>query len=68
MAKVVVNEEFCKGCEMCILFCPSKIMALSTERMNSKGYRPAELTDGSKCTGCCACATMCPDIAITVER
>jgi 2-oxoglutarate ferredoxin oxidoreductase subunit delta len=68
MARITVNEDFCKGCEMCVIFCPNKIMALSKEKMNSKGYHPAELTDESKCTGCAACATMCPDIAITVER
>ncbi|MCL2166908.1 MAG: 4Fe-4S binding protein [Clostridiales bacterium] len=68
MAKITVNDEFCKGCEMCVLFCPNKIMALSKDKLNSKGYHPAELTDESKCTGCCICASMCPDIAITVEN
>ena len=24
--------------------------------------------DEDKCTGCATCATMCPDVAITVER
>ena len=68
MARIIVNEEYCKGCEMCIINCPNNIIALSKEKLNSKGYHPAELTNEEKCTGCCACATMCPDIAITVER
>jgi len=68
MATITVNEDFCKGCEMCVLFCPNNIMALSKDKINSKGYHPAELTDASKCTGCSACAIMCPDIAITVEK
>jgi len=68
MARIIVNEEFCKGCEMCVISCPSKIIVLSKDKLNDKGYHPAELTDEEKCTGCCACATMCPDIAITVER
>jgi 2-oxoglutarate ferredoxin oxidoreductase subunit delta len=68
MAKITVNEDFCKGCEMCVLFCPNKNVALSKEKMNGKGYHPAELTDEAKCTGCGICATMCPDIAITVEK
>ncbi|MCL2121727.1 MAG: 4Fe-4S binding protein [Clostridiales bacterium] len=68
MAKITVNDEYCKGCEMCVLFCPNKIMVLSKEKLNSKGYHPAELSDESKCTGCCICASMCPDIAITVEN
>ena len=68
MARIIVDEEICKGCEMCVIFCPIKIVALSKEKMNSKGYHPAEQTDESKCTGCRTCAMMCPDIAITVER
>ena len=68
MAKITVNEDFCKGCEMCAIFCPNKTIALSKEKMNSKGYHPAEVTDEARCNGCGICATMCPDIAITVER
>ena len=67
MAKIVVNEFYCKGCELCIKACPKGIIALS-DRINGKGYHPAELMDESKCTGCCSCAIMCPDVAITVER
>ena len=68
MAKITVNEDYCKGCEMCVIACPGKFIVLSKDKLNSKGYHPAELIDESKCSGCCACATMCPDIAITVER
>lgn len=67
MAKITVNEFYCKGCELCVKACPKGIIALS-ERINEKGYHPAELTDESKCTGCSSCAIMCPDVAITVER
>ena len=67
MAKITVNEIYCKGCEMCVIACPSKLMALSKDKLNSKGYHPAMLTDEEKCTGCRSCAMMCPDIAITVE-
>jgi 2-oxoglutarate ferredoxin oxidoreductase subunit delta len=68
MARIIVNEDLCKGCEMCVLFCPNKIVALSKDKMNSKGYHPAVLIDESKCTGCRTCAMMCPDIAIIVEK
>ena len=66
MARIIVNENLCKGCEMCVIACPKKIIALSQEKMNSKGYHPAELIDEAACTGCCSCAIMCPDVAITV--
>ena len=68
MARILVNEFYCKGCELCVNACPKHIIALARNRMNAKGYHPAELTDESECTGCASCATMCPDAAITVER
>ncbi|HEX3038107.1 MAG TPA: 4Fe-4S binding protein [Oscillospiraceae bacterium] len=68
MARIIIDETICKGCEMCINACPRKIIALAKDKINSKGYHPAQLLDESKCTGCCSCALMCPDVAITVER
>ena len=46
----------------------AELIALAKEKITSKGYHPAELIDESLCTGCCSCAMMCPDVAITVER
>lgn len=68
MAKATINENICKGCEMCVNACPKKIIALAKGRINAKGYHPAEVTEPDKCTGCASCAMMCPDVAITVER
>jgi len=68
MAKIIIDEGVCKGCELCVFACPRHIIALNKEKLNSKGYHPAAMTEQEKCTGCAACATMCPDCAITVER
>ncbi len=68
MAKITVDENLCKGCELCVKACPRGIIALSPDRINAKGYHPAELIDESKCTGCSSCGIMCPDTAIIVER
>jgi len=39
------------------------------EGFNVKGYRPSVFHDPEgKCTGCALCATMCPDVVITVYR
>ena len=35
---VVVDAERCKGCELCVVACPMKVLALSGE-VNGKGYR-----------------------------
>lgn len=67
MPKVTFNEEVCKGCELCVSVCPKGIIKIS-ERINSKGYRPAEVLEMDKCIGCAFCATICPDVVITVEK
>ena len=46
-------------------------LGLSPEIMralNKKGYHPAHITDAEKCIACAMCATMCPDVVITVEK
>lgn len=68
MPKVTVLEDVCKGCGLCTTQCPKKIMALSTDRLNKKGFHPAEVVEPEKCIGCAFCATMCPDVAIIVEK
>ena len=67
MLKVKINENLCKGCEMCVISCPKKIIALNKAKINSKGYNPAHIIDGDKCIGCGSCAIMCPDVVITME-
>ncbi|MCU0366364.1 MAG: 4Fe-4S binding protein, partial [Bacteroidales bacterium] len=34
---VVVDRERCKGCEVCVVTCPTETLALSPE-VNGKGY------------------------------
>ena len=65
--KVVFNREKCKGCELCINFCPKKILALDPE-VNAKGYHPAGIVDQESCIGCASCATMCPDYCISIYQ
>lgn len=68
MANVIINEEKCKGCGLCVRACPKKIMALSQTKLNSKGYHPAEVTDMAACVACASCARTCPDAVITIEK
>ncbi|MDI6829465.1 MAG: ferredoxin family protein, partial [Armatimonadota bacterium] len=65
MGRIVINSERCKGCELCINFCPKNLIYLA-EHFNSKGFHPAVFKDSGECTGCTACAVMCPDVAIDV--
>lgn len=65
--RIVVNELYCKGCELCVNACPQGVMALDLVRLNAKGYHPAMLIKEG-CTGCGICAVVCPDSTITVFR
>ena len=68
MAKVTFIETLCKGCGLCVDACPKKILAPSGDKINAKGFHPAAIMDQEKCIGCAFCATMCPDLCITVEK
>lgn len=67
MSKVTFDVNRCKGCGLCVLACPKKLISLSQE-INAKGYNPAMMTDQNACIACAFCATMCPDAVITVEK
>ena len=67
MAKIEINAEKCKCCELCIGACPLSLISLSEER-NSSGDHFAVQSDPSKCTGCRLCAIMCPDMCIEVYK
>lgn len=71
---VQIEGERCKGCSLCIDFCPKGSISLS-EELNLKGYFVATFRgdggqggDGAACNGCGNCALMCPEVAIRVMR
>ncbi|MFQ5903970.1 MAG: ferredoxin family protein [Candidatus Binatia bacterium] len=67
MAEIVIDVERCKGCAYCVIQCPEECIAMS-DKFNSKGYIYPEFSKPAECTGCTACARLCPDFAITVYR
>ena len=68
MPEVIFAENLCKGCELCITVCPTKILKLDTSRVNIRGYNPAIVYNLAECSGCGSCAKICPDSVITVRR
>ena len=68
MARAIIDERICKGCGLCVGVCPKNVLRLATDRMNDKGYNPAEVIDPAGCIGCAMCGIICPDSAIAVEK
>ena len=66
--EVIFDENLCKGCELCVTFCPTKVLKLDTSRVNLRGYFPAIVCNLALCNGCGSCARICPDSVITVRR
>ena len=56
---VTIKKEFCKGCDICVHFCPTHVLEMKEFKANIK--------DASKCNACMMCELRCPDFAITVE-
>lgn len=68
IGRIVVDEEMCKGCQLCVAVCPYNLIHMA-DYFNARGYKPAVLVDPEySCTGCSLCAMICPDAAITVFR
>lgn len=65
--EVVIRENLCKGCNICVTFCPAKILRLS-EEFNVHGYHHVEVIDQNLCLGCKLCEYMCPDFAIFIRE
>ena len=68
MVKFSVKEELCKGCELCVRACPKKLLQLSPDKLNEKGYHPVMITDEEACVACGSCFRTCPDTVITIVK
>ncbi len=66
MAKIKINSKRCKGCQLCIIFCPKKNIALD-KNLNESGIAPAVIIAEDNCTGCGICFLMCPDSCIDIS-
>ncbi len=51
-AKVNINQEFCKGCGLCVNICPKKILVIGND-FNSKGYYPATMMEEEQVYSLC---------------
>lgn len=65
---VIINEERCKGCDLCVVACPADVLALQPNEVNNRGYHYAFTVNPGSCIGCANCAIVCPDGCIEVYR
>ncbi len=54
-----IYKRWCKGCGICIAFCPQHVFALGEDGR-------AEVVHPEACTNCELCDRLCPDFAITL--
>ena len=54
-------SQRCKGCGICVAFCPKKVLALDV-------IGKIIVVDEAKCIACKQCEMRCPDYAIFVEK
>jgi 2-oxoglutarate ferredoxin oxidoreductase subunit delta len=60
--EVAIFATWCKGCRICVEFCPPKVLAMDPGENHPRVILP------EKCTACHFCDTHCPDLAIVVRN
>ena len=67
MAKIIINANRCKGCLLCVSFCPKGLIKQSA-KLNLQGLNFVEFDLNGDCMGCRQCAVICPDCCIEVYK
>ncbi|MBE7434600.1 MAG: 4Fe-4S dicluster domain-containing protein [Anaerolineales bacterium] len=60
--EVKIFATWCKGCNICVVLCPTQVLA-----MHPSGNYPI-VVEPENCTACHFCDTHCPDLAIVVKK
>lgn len=58
--KLVINPKWCKGCGICVEFCPKHVLSLVHEKV--------QVSNAESCILCGLCELRCPDYAIYIEK
>lgn len=63
--EVTIDEDFCKGCGICVDFCPEEVFEESS-KINPRGYYQPKIKADKECKGCKFCELLCPELAIVI--
>jgi len=58
--KLLTNASWCKGCGICVSFCPKQVLGLEQGRI--------VILKENDCIYCKMCELRCPDFAIYIEE
>ena len=67
MAKIKIDQNRCKGCLLCVSFCPKGLLKKSA-KLNKRGLNFVEFDASTECSGCMQCAVICPECCIEVYK
>ena len=56
---IKINREWCKGCNICVHFCPNQVLELDEDQK-------VRVIKKEACICCKMCELRCPDLAIEV--
>jgi 2-oxoglutarate ferredoxin oxidoreductase subunit delta len=59
LKELLINTEWCKGCGICVEFCPQKVLELNQ-------LDKAVAVRLEDCIACRLCELRCPDLAVKV--
>lgn len=65
---VTIDQQRCKGCDLCVVACPTNVLQLQPKEVNDRGYHFAFAANPEACIGCASCAMVCPDACFTVYK
>jgi 2-oxoglutarate ferredoxin oxidoreductase subunit delta len=57
---IEINDAWCKGCAICVEFCPKDVLQMTP-------LDKVEVKTLEACTKCLRCEQLCPDFAIVVH-
>ncbi len=61
MKTLLIQRSWCKGCRICVTFCPKKVLELDHEDKVYMKYP-------EKCIYCRLCELRCPDLVFEIKE